>query len=376
MRITIVTETFPPEVNGVALTVEGYARGLRGLGHVVDVIRPQRPDEAPAPVLTPSIPIPRYPELRMGLPCTGRLRRLFADQRPDALYIATEGPLGWSAMNAANTMGIPVATGFHTRFDDYATRYGLAPLRPLVFAWMRRFHNRGTATLVPTRILVDFLSRHGFRHPVQLGRAVDGDHFHPRHRDAALRDAWGVGPDGLAVIHFGRIAQEKNLPLVVRAFRAIQACRPDARLVWVGDGPARAGIERDHPDCIFAGMRRDLDLARHVASADLFVFPSTSETFGNVTLEAMAAGVATVAFDDGAAHEHIHDRATGRVLPTGDERGFVRAAVDLAMNDGQRRAIGEAARRHIDTLSHAQVARQLESILRGILPGDLAGAVA
>jgi glycosyltransferase involved in cell wall biosynthesis len=216
-------------------------------------------------------------------------------QRPDAIYVATEGPLGWSALRAARPLGIPAATGFHTRFDDYMGQYGAGFLSPWVFAWLRRFHNRGAATLVPTRELQDQLTQQGFRHVQRLARAVDTRQFHPGWRDGALRVQWGLGDEDLAVLYVGRLAAEKNLPLLVRAFRAVQAQEPSAKLIVVGDGPEREALRELAPDAVFAGLRRGDDLAQHYASADLFVFPSRSETFGNVILEAMASGLATVA---------------------------------------------------------------------------------
>ncbi|OHE80635.1 MAG: glycosyl transferase, partial [Lysobacterales bacterium GWF1_69_6] len=309
LHIELVTETYPPDVNGVALTVQSLEHGLRRLGYTVGLVRPEREDDSPRPdaslMLVEGAPIPRYPGLRFGLPAGKRLAARWAAQRPDAVYIATEGPLGWSALKACRRLGIPVATGFHTRFDDYVGRYGAGFLSPWVFAWLRRFHNRADATLVPTRELQDTLSQQGFHRAVRLGRAVDTRAFHPGWRDPALRESWGATDGAPVVIHVGRIAPEKNLPLAVRSFRLLQQARPDARFVWVGDGPARGALQEANPDFIFAGVQRGDALARSFASADVFCFPSLSETFGNVTLEAMASGIATVAFDYGAAREHL-----------------------------------------------------------------------
>jgi len=364
-RFSLVTETYPPEVNGVALTVAGLESGLRALGHAVEVIRP-RQAEGPArgdELLTAGAALPRYPGLRFGLPAGRRLLSRWQTQRPDAIYVATEGPLGWSAVRAANRLGIPVATGFHTRFDDYAGRYGVGFLRPWVFAWMRRFHNSAQATLVPTLELQAFLREHGFARPCLLRRAVDTALFHPQRRAEAVRAALGLSPDQLLLIHVGRIAPEKNLGLAVRAFRALQQQRPDARFVFVGDGPARAELAAANPDFLFTGVLRGESLAAQFASADLFVFPSLSETFGNVTLEAMASGVATVAYDYGAAREHLRDGEHGAAPPCGDEARFIEAACALGVDHARRVACGQRARAAVAHLSPASVAASFASLL-------------
>lgn len=372
MRFSIVTETYPPEINGVALTVRTLETGLRARGHAVDVVRPRQSATdtgAPHETLVRGKGIPGYPGLRFGLPSGSRLRQRWREARPDAIYVATEGPLGWSAVRAARALGIPAATGFHTRFDDYAGKYGAGFLTPLVFAWLRRFHNRGNATLVPTRQLADDLAGRGFARVELMRRAVDTARFDPGLRDASLREAWGVPDDGLAVIHVGRIAAEKNLDLVVAAFRRIQAQRPDARMVWVGEGPVRESLQRTHPDFVFAGLQLGESLARHYASADLFLFPSLTETFGNVTLEAMASGIATVAFDYGAAREHLRDAEHGACVPFGNEAGFLAAAQRLALDVPALRRMGEAARASIAHLSPASVIERFETLLSGLAGG-------
>lgn len=212
MRYAIVTETYPPEVNGVALTVHGLETGLRARGHQVDVVRPrQAADNAPADtVLVRGASLPRYPGLKFGLPATRRLTRHWATTQPDAIYVATEGPLGWSAMRAARRLGIPVATGFHTRFDEYLPDYGAAWLQGTALRWMRRFHNQAEATLVPTRELQQFLRGSGFEQVQLLARAVDSLQFDPSRRDPALRAEWGIEGEGFAAIYVGRIANEKT----------------------------------------------------------------------------------------------------------------------------------------------------------------------
>ena len=369
MHYCIVSETYPPEINGVALTVQNLEQGLRGRGHRVDLVRPrQSPVDLSLPheTLIGSAQIPRYPGMRMGLPAGRLLKKRWTMDRPDAIYIATEGPLGWSAMRAAAMLGIPAASGFHTRFDEYMRDYGVGFLQPMALRWMRRFHNTSAATIVPTCELMEFLVGIGFDRVTHMPRAVDTALFHPGKRDPALRADWGLGPDDLAVIHVGRIAAEKNLPLAIRAFRQLQEIRPEAKFIWVGDGPERAAIARDHPDFVFCGIQRGEDCARHFASADLFPFPSHSETFGNVTLEAMASGIATVAFRYGAAREHLKDGLHGASIPGRDEAAFIRAVCRIGVDDPMRSDMGRHAREAIARLTPAQVAADFDGILQHI----------
>ncbi|MBT2747126.1 MULTISPECIES: glycosyltransferase family 1 protein [unclassified Lysobacter] len=378
MRYAIVTETYPPEINGVALTVQGLERGLRARGHQVDLVRPRQDadgggDGEAHELLVRGLPLPRYPGLRFGLPCAGRLIQAWTRDTPDAIYVATEGPLGGSALKAARRLGIPAATGFHTRFDEYMRDYGAPFLVGTALAWMRRFHNGADATLVPTRELAEFLRARGFEDVVRLPRAVDTELFDPRRRNAALRREWGLDDDGFAAIYVGRIAPEKNLDLAVRAFRALQQQRPQARFVWVGDGPAREKLQRDNPDFIFCGLKRGEVLAEHFASGDMFLFPSHSETFGNVTLEAMASGVPTVAFDYGAAHEHLRDGLHGAAIADGDDAGFIRAAARIGSQDALRAGMSRAGREAISGLRPQQVAADFDALLHGLAERNATG---
>jgi len=369
MHYAVVTETFPPEINGVALTVQSLEQGLRMRGHAVSVVRPRQAADAASMAdtrLVRGIGLPRYPGLKFGMPATRALLRAWRTTRPDAVYVATEGPLGWSALRACAQLGIPAATGFHTRFDTYMRDYGLPALAPVAMRWMRAFHNRAQATLVPTTELQEFLQGQGFDNVVRLPRAVDAGLFDPARRNPALRANWDIGDDGLAVIYVGRIAAEKNLDLAVRAFRTLQEVRPEARFVFVGDGPERARLEREHPDFIFCGMQRDHGLASHFASGDMFLFPSRSETFGNVTLEAMASGVPTIAFRYGAAREHLANGVHGVCVDLKDDAGFVTACVRIGCNDMQRTQMRMAARRAVEDLRPDAVAAAFDDILRDL----------
>ena len=376
MRIGIVSETWPPEINGVSLTVHGLATGLAAHGHRIDLVRPDQaqpgaPEAGIEELHTRGINVPRYPGVRAGLPAGRALRDRWGRQRPDVVYIATEGPLGWSALRVARSMGIPIATGFHTRFDHYAHHYGMAWTTPLVRMYLRRFHRRAASTLVPTEALARELETLGVNNACLLRRAVDTCMFHPDKRDPALRAQWGVADDVPVAIYVGRMAPEKNLELAVQAFEAVRQQAPAARYVWVGDGPARAALQAAHPDFIFVGMQRGEALARHYASADLFPFPSLSETFGNVIIEALAAGLPVVAYANGAAREHLVDGVNGYSIESGDAAAFIQAATRLAGNPGLIRHMGRAAHVGMAGLSPDAVIRDFETLLREMAEENL-----
>lgn len=356
LRIALVTETWPPEVNGVAMTLKRMVDGLIKRGHGVQLIRPRQTptdtalhSEQLEEVLSRGLKLPRYDGLKLGLPARSRLIREWSRQRPDLVHVATEGPLGWTAVTAANKLRIPVTSDFHTNFDHYSSHYGIGWLRQPVAAYLRRFHNRTAATYVPTAELAAGLSAQGYERVEVISRGVDTALYSPARRSMELRRQWGVEADGLAVISVGRLAPEKNLGLTLRAFAAIRRQRPDARMIVVGDGPMREAIVRAHPEVVLAGMRHGEDLAAHYASADLFLFPSLTETFGNVTLEAMASGVCPVAYDYAAAAEVIRDLGNGAVVRCGDEEGFIQRARELGRADGLRTELARAARRTAET---------------------------
>ncbi|MET0506196.1 MAG: glycosyltransferase family 1 protein [Luteibacter sp.] len=372
MRIGIVTETYAPDVNGVALTVQSLARGLVRRGHTVDLVRPIHPDtpataDAGMEVLAvDGAAVPRYAGLRFGLPARFRLERRWRSERPDAIYVATEGPLGWSAVSAARRLGIPVATGFHTRFDFYVGHYGFGALTPLVRHYLARFHRRAQTTLVPTGQLAGEINDLGVHDVRVLRRAVDARRFHPERRDDRVRMTWGAGTDTPVMLSVGRIAPEKNLHVVIDAYRALKRRVPDARCVVVGDGPGRAALQAANPDVIFTGTLRGDDLAACYASADLFVFPSLTETFGNVVIEAMASGTPVVAYAEAAAREYIRNGQNGIRVAPGNEGGLVERAAALGADLAACRAMGNAARTSVAGSSPDAVVVEFESIMKSL----------
>jgi len=333
MRIAYVAETYPPELNGVSLTVERTVRFLRARGHNVELIRPRQPGEAPLDgddeLRTAGCAIPVYRELRFGLARMVPLMRRFERTRPELVHLATPGPLAWSALAAARALGIATTSDFRTNFHQYGRYYGVGMLASPVLGLMRRFHNLTERTFVPTRATERELAGHGFHHLTTIGRGVDGAQFSPAHRSAELRRSWQVG-SAPVLLTVGRVAPEKNVELGLRAFERARRERPETRLVVVGDGPARERLQAAWPDVRFVGVQRGAALAAHYASADAFLFPSLTDTFGNVVLEALASGLPVVSFAAAAAVEHVADGISGRLVAPGDEEAFTAAAASLA----------------------------------------------
>ena len=347
MRLTLVTETYPPEVNGVAMTLERLVHGMRSRGHDVRVVRPRQASDDGARAngehLVASIPLPFYPELRLGLPARRALRALWRSERPDVVHVATEGFLGISARRAAADLRLPVTSSYHTNFDQFSLHYGMAKvLAPFLEAQLKTFHNRTRATLVPSPSVEERLRAAGYRNVRILGRGVDLDAFTPDRRAEHKREAWGVSEEELAIVHVGRLAPEKNLDLAIEAYRQVRARRDDARLILVGDGPSRASLEKLE-GAVLVGMVPHREVGAHLASGDLFLFPSLTETFGNVLTEALACGLATVSFDYAASAAHVVHLESGLKAPFGDAAAFVHEAVRAATDEDLRRRLGAAA---------------------------------
>jgi len=373
MHIGVVTETYPPEINGVARTLCAMVEGLWHQGHRITLVRPRqaredlpRSETGLSEILAPGLPIPRYPDLRFGLPIAGTLERSWSEHPPEVLYIATQGPLGRSALRAARRLGIPAISGYHTNFQQYCRHYGLGLLEQTVWRSLRRFHNRSQLTLVPTRDLAARLGERGIERLRVFPRGVDTDLFSPSHRRPALRKAWGLQDHQRAVLYVGRLAAEKNLGLAVRAFQEIRARIPGSCFVLVGDGPELGRYRKLHPDFVYTGPKTGIELAEHYASGDLFLFPSTTETFGNVVLEAMASGLAIAAYDYAAARQHIRSGREGMLARLGDERDFVRCALALAEGPALAEEARAKARTVALSLGWPRLIGDLEELMRQV----------
>ena len=287
MRISLVTDAWLPQVNGVTTTLTRCRDELEARGHGVDVISPDR---------FRNVPCPRYSSIRLAVWPGRRMVRMLDGHRPQAIHIATEGPLGLAARLYCGRRKLPFTTAYHTRFPEYLRVYAGVPER-LGYRALRWFHGPAHRTLVPTPTLERELRAHGFDHLVSWVRGVDTELFRPRPGDF-------YGLPRPVFLYAGRVAAEKN----IEAFLALELPGPK---VVVGDGPARARLEGAHPEVRWAGMRHGEDLARHYAGADVFVFPSKTDTFGVVMLEAFASGLPVAAYPVTGPIDVVDDGVTG-----------------------------------------------------------------
>ena len=339
------------------MTLHRISNELRKQGHSVSIVRPRQSSEAPNAIyedetIVNGLPLPGYDGLRFGLPCRRKLKKLWSYDTPDIIYAGTEGPLGQSAIRAAEDLNIPIVSGFHTNFHEYMRHYNLPILEKMVKGFLRKTHNRTRRTFAPSKDVIAKLEAMNIKGTRLLGRGVDTECFNPVKRDLQLRQRWGITDDNSIVALFvSRLAAEKNIPLAAKAFGQIKQKHPDAACVFVGDGPERAKLEKAHPDYIFAGMQTGDDLARHYASADLFVFPSATETFGNVVTEAMASGLVTLAYDYAAPGRYIEHGTSGYLASYNDNAAFMQSLDEALTHHKQWPSIRKAARQTAETLS-------------------------
>lgn len=391
LRVAVVTETYPPEINGVALTLQRLVEHVQERGHMIQLVRPRQSRVEPLGLMTGiaktgavrqdmeqmlcrGLPIPRYPHLRMGLPQLRPLARLWSLKRPDLVHIATEGPLGWSALRVARRLRLPVSTDFRTNFHAYSEHYGLGWLHRPVAAYLRKFHNSADCTMVPSPDLQATLTQQGFERLYVVQRGIDTTQFSPTLRSEAVRAQWGVKPNDLVALYVGRLAPEKNLDLLIRSWRAMAEARPGTRLVVVGDGPSSQALQGQCPEALMLGAHRGANLAACYASADVFLFPSVTETYGNVVPEAMASGLAVMAFNYAAAASLVEHGKSGWLapLPTAkrqavEEETFIAGARLLAQQPALVAGLRANARTATLPRQWSHIAAQIEELWLDLL---------
>ena len=363
--IEVVTDTYVPDVNGVAFSLGRLCTGLRGRGHRVEIIRSGRVHGAGETSVF-SWPLPGYMEVKVGAPWPGELRRRWQKLRPDIIYIAIETPLGFSAASAAIRLGIPVVGGFHTNFYEYLQKYRADWVGAQVWRYQKWFHERLDRTLVPSPDAHGKLVAAGFSKVTILGRGVDISLFDPARRCEVLRGELGAVGNSPVAIVVGRVSGEKNISLAIQAFIRMRQLCPEINCVVIGDGPVLNKLKRDHPDVRFPGYKTGEELAKYYASADIMLFPSETETFGNVLIEGMASGLATLSYDYAAAAWHGKDHENLLKVEKGNEAAFLNAAEKL-LDPTTRMQLGSAARRTAESLSWAGIVAELETIFREVI---------
>lgn len=324
LRLAIFTDTYLPQVNGVSRTLAGLATAVERRGgsvRIETVEDPLAPDAQPGVVRWRSLPFWAYPQLRIAAPPNAQVTAGLALWRPTLVHASTPFGVGLAGRAAALALGIPLVTSYHTAFSAYLRHYRLGALDAIAWPYLRWFHNGGRRTFAPSRLVTDELSGLGFRGVRTWSRGVDPLRFHPRFRSGAMRAAMGAGPDDFVVAYVGRLAPEKGVHVAIAAMNALMAAEGRAastnapgtrprrlRFALAGDGPDERRCRETAPaGTWFAGALSGEDLSAFYASADAFVFPSTTETFGNVVLEAMASGVPVIAPDVGATLELAND---------------------------------------------------------------------
>lgn len=341
MKVVLVTDAWFPQVNGVVRTLSAVVDHLRAGGHEVLTVTPD---------LFRTIPCPSYPEIRLALRPKPRMRALIKDFEPDAVHISTEGPLGQAALSICRAETWPLTTCFHTKFPEYIHARTRIPVA-LTYAWMRRFHGHAERVMVATQSINRELRGRGFDNTVQWTRGVDTELFRPRPHDE-WPDIFQSLPRPVQ-LYTGRVAIEKN----ISAFLELET--PGTKIV-VGDGPQRRELGARFPDVVFAGEQHGEKLARHFAAADVFVFPSRTDTFGLVLLEALASGIPVAAYPVPGPLDVVGHDGPGCLS---EDLGY---AVEVAL----RTASPAKCREHALGFSWSRCAELFVSYLAPINPGD------
>jgi glycosyltransferase involved in cell wall biosynthesis len=316
VRLALFTDTFPPQMNGVSRTLERLVAAARERGAAVRVFTTDDPDQAPHgpdEIRWKSIPFWAYPQVRLSRPRIAAARAALRAWSPTLVHVATEFGVGLAGRQAAVSLGVPLVTSYHTSFTAYAQFYQLGALERLGWRYFRWFHSAAARTFTPTDAIRAEVEAHGFRHVGVWGRGVDGERFDPSFRSLEWRRQLGIADDAMVVLYVGRVAKEKGLEHVLSAMLQLGAAESRIRFVFVGDGPYDAELRAAAPaNTIFTGRLTGVALSTAYASSDVFLFPSVTDTFGNVLLEAMASGLVVVSADAGNTRELV-----------GTERGVI-----------------------------------------------------
>jgi glycosyltransferase involved in cell wall biosynthesis len=348
VRIAFVSDTYTPQVNGVSTVLRRMVAALGNARHDAAVVAPEYPGQQQgtrdSELRVPSVAFPPYPAIRLSLPAHRRVAHFLDRFRPDVVHVATEGPLGMVGRRYALRRGVPLVTSYHTHFPRYCREYGLPGLEAAVWRWMSWFHGPAVLTQTPGVDAQAALASHGIP-AVVWGRGVDTTAFHHGKRDLPMRRRLGIPDDAVLVLHVGRLAPEKNLDVLIRAFAiAREALGTRACFVIAGEGPWSRRIAEQLPWTLRLGFLERDRLASLYASADLCILPSHTETCGLVALEAMASGVPVIAADAGGLRESVTHELNGLRVAPHDAVAFAAAISTLVTSQPTRLRMGAQAR--------------------------------
>ncbi len=379
-RVLYCTDTYPPQVNGVSVVTALSVHGLRARGWDCMVVAPTYPrvltrgplyqgDGIPM-VTVPSVAFPPYPDIRLAAPAYARVARAVRTFKPDIVHSATEFMIGRLGQVAAARAGAVRLSSYHTDFSRYTEAYGFPRLRPMVTRYISRFHRRSARVYTPSGPARDDLHRFGVSDVEVWGRGVELDLFSPERRSLALRTTYGVG-DSIVFLHVGRMAAEKGVDVLVRAFMRARDLLPAGAisLIIAGVGPEEEALKAiAGPEVLFVGvLDRQRSLPRLYASADAFLFSSLTETLGLVVLEAMASGLPVIATPAGGVADHLRDDVNGIAVPAYDVDAMATAIVSLALDAERRKRLADGARRTALALDWERELDRLDLSYRHVL---------
>jgi glycosyltransferase involved in cell wall biosynthesis len=350
LRVALVTSSYNYIKDGIALTLNRLVEYLERQGVEVLVFTPTAAQAAFAHngtvVAVPSIALPFRPEYRLALGMPGTVQRQLVAFQPDIVHVAVPDLLGHRALTLAKKWGVPVVASYHTRYETYLEYYWyIAGLTDLLTRYLRYFYAACREVYVPSTSMIDALLADGMKNNLRLWtRGIDAQRFSPDKRSTAWRARYGIGADELVILHVARLVREKQLDVLAGILRQVRASGFAHRVVFVGDGPERGALESALPHAIFTGFLDGDDLAIAYASSDIFIFPSDTESFGNVTLEAMASGLPCICANATGSRSLVVPDSTGFLAEPRDVPQFVHYVLQLANDGALRQRMGAAAR--------------------------------
>lgn len=352
MRVAFFSDTYLPQINGVSKTIARLRNYLRSNGIESIVLIPEtgiRNNDKEVYCFR-SYRLPFYPELKLAIPTEKEVNIILSKFQPDIVHLVTEFTMGYSGLRWAQRNNIPIASSYHTNFADYAAYYNYPFLSHLFWYYLIWFHNQSHINFCPSHETLEILKSKGINNLLIWGRGVDGEFFNPFKRKPEFRKNFGINADEIALLYVGRIAPEKSIDILFDAFKIVKKIFSNIKLIIAGSGPSESFYKSlNIPDIIFTGELDQEKLSILYASSDIFTFPSTSETYGNVVLEAMSSGLPVVAPFCGGIKENLKDGFNGISYKSNSPEDMANAIIKLINNKNMRKIFSINARKHAET---------------------------